>query len=96
MLTKKRQPKVVRMTENRRNQDLKTFVSIAFLNLSKGKKIDFKELSNKTQLSVSTLYRLNNRKFTLKVRFGTIQALGIAAGLRLEMTQSKVDFIFVD
>lgn len=80
-------PVPVRMTKKRRLQELKAFVNICF-SLIEEETQDFKEIANRTGLSVSTLYRLAVEDYTLAVRFGTVQAIGLAAGLSLRSTET--------
>lgn len=71
------------LTPKQRLRDLQGLVGICLSALSE--KYDNKELCNRTGLSLSTLHRLWTGQFTLAVRFGTIQALAAAAGLKVEL-----------
>ncbi len=81
-----------RMSNKQRLEELRTFVSLCFAVMGEP---DLKEISNRTRLSVTTLRRIQTNQLTLAVRFGTIQALGLAAGLRLEMTESASKVVLV-
>lgn len=60
--------------------ELEGFVTLCF---AITEDLDMKELSNRAQLSVSTLYRLLNGNVSLSTHVGTIRKLGVAAGVRL-------------
>lgn len=81
------------MTRKQRLAELRAFVRICFTAINEP---DLKEVSNHTLLSVSTLKRIQTRKLSLNVRFGTIQALGLAAGLKLEWTETGCKMNLVD
>lgn len=74
-----------RLTPKHRLKDLHALVGICFGVLSE--KNDDKEICNLTGLSISTIQRLWRGHYSLAVRFGTIQALAAAAGLRVELTE---------
>jgi len=48
------------------------------------------EIARRTDLSVTTVYRLIAGDVSLATHVGTIQQLGYAAGLRIEMTPTKI------
>ena len=85
---------VRRMTKKQRLGELKTFVNICFAILEE--KLDYKEICNKTHLSLSTIMRLATNEFSLCVRFGTIQALGYAAGLKFTSTETGYTVAIVE
>jgi hypothetical protein len=66
--------------------DLKAFVRLCFACIDE---TDIKVISNRTQLSVSTLYRLDREDFTGNIRWMTIAKLGNAAGLRLKIDEVR-------
>lgn len=51
---------------------------------------DYKEICNLTGLSITTVRRLYQGQYTLNVRYGTIQALAIAAGLEIVTNPYKI------
>lgn len=80
-----------RLTVGQRYKELTSFVDLCFANFEPvDHNLDYKEIANATGLSLATIYRLAYHQFSLAVHFGTIQALGYAAGLRLELTESNV------
>lgn len=74
-----------RLTPKQRLRDLAELVGLCMGILSETH--DNKEICNLTGLSISTIQRLWYGHYTLAVRFGTIQALAAAAGLRVELTE---------
>lgn len=85
-----------RLTAGQRYKELTYFVDLCFASFEPvGKRLDYKEIANATGLSLRTIRRLVHHDFTLAVRYGTIQALGYAAGLRLELTESKARVVLV-
>jgi hypothetical protein len=76
----------MRMTSKRRLDELKSFIALCFAVMEEP---DLKEIANKSGLSLSTVRRLSYGQLTLKTHFGTVQAMGYAAGLRLELTPTK-------
>lgn len=74
----------VRFTKTGRLKEWFAFVDLCFMSLDEP---DLKEISNKTGLCLSTLYRLRHHNFTLAVHVGTVEALGLAAGLKLTHTK---------
>lgn len=83
--------KAIRMTERERLGQLRAFVDLCFASLDD----DLKEVANQTGLCVATLRRLKYGKLTLLVRFGTVQALGMAAGYRMEMQKTRVRMFII-
>lgn len=82
--TATRKRTVKKLTAKKRLEELQSFVSLCFIMLE-GQ--NFHQIADKAMLSHTTIYRLFHGQYSRAVRFGTIQALGIAAGLRLEMTE---------
>lgn len=76
-------------------KELAIFVRMCFGVMQDEDLEDLREISNRAQLSVSTLNRLRNETFTSRVRFWTIQKLGMAAGLSLSLTDkgAKVSLV---
>ena len=72
------------MTPAQRLKELRSYVDICFAMLEEQ---TYAEVAENSGLSLGTIYRLQNHDFTLRVQFRTVQALGIAAGLRLEWTK---------
>lgn len=75
-----------KMSDGRRLKELYAFIDLCFSCLED---ISVKQVAVRTELCVSTIYRLQRKEFTLAVHFGTIQSLGSAAGLKLELTKTK-------
>lgn len=94
----KRNRVVRRMTAKKRLEELDSFVGLCLLAIEMDASVsgDLKEIANRAMLSVSTIRRLIKREISLKTHFGTIQKLGIAAGLRLEMTEYEASVRVVD
>lgn len=80
----KRKPTPVRMTKRERLGQLKAYLNICFGLLS-----DYKssEVADLTGLSVSTINRVSQGDVSLAIRWGTVEAIGLAAGLKLQMTE---------
>lgn len=76
-----------KMSAEKRLEELCGFVNLCFAMLED---LTPTQIAEKTGLSRTTIHRLYHNDITLAVRFGTIHVLGIAAGLRLEMTEHKV------
>lgn len=64
---------------------LQIVVELSLLMLSD---LSLKELSNRASLSTATLGRFRSGKYTLNVRWGTVQCLSVAAGLRVTHNDS--------
>lgn len=93
MKTKSAKPeRPSRMSKKRRLEEVQAFADLCLACLPH----DAKEVSNMTGLSVSTIYRLRTKPVSLYVRFGTIQALGIAAGFELHMTESHARMVVIN
>ncbi len=84
---------VQRMSKSQRLKELLVFVQLCFQSLDEP---DFKEIANKSGLSLSTIHRLANGEATLCTRFGTVQALGYASGLAFELTDFGAAVRLVD
>lgn len=76
----------VKMSAEKRLQEMCNFVNLCFAMFDD---MTPAQIAEKTGLSVNTIYRLHSNEITLATHFGTIQAMGLAAGLRLEMTEGK-------
>lgn len=92
---RKKRTELIKMTQGKRYQELQSFVKICFLKLKEEDVQDFKEVCNKSGLSLTTIYRLSGGDFTGCVRFNTIQSLGIAAGLQLHMDEYKAKVVLI-
>lgn len=77
---------MIRMSEKQRLSQLKTTVTLC---LSLLQQYDNKEIANYTGLHHNTISRLRNGHISLKMHFRTVQALGLAAGLLIEMHPKK-------
>ena len=87
-----------RLTWSDRERELKVFVALCFSCFEtdfEGNLGDLKELSNTTKLSVSTLRRYQLGKVSLSCHFGSLQALGAAAGMRLQLTEYEARIVLV-
>lgn len=80
------------LTVKQRTEELKHFVLLAFNAIDEE---DYKEISNKTGLCLSTIYRIAAGKISLHTRAGTIQAIGVAAGMQLNMSKHKARVVLV-
>lgn len=74
------------MSQKERLEEFYHYVDLCFAALDEP---DLKEVANLTKLHPSTLWRLATHNFTLAVHAGTIQALGLAAGLNLTWEHSR-------
>lgn len=95
-LTKKRRKKlystknrakrtqVHKMTQQKRWEEINSFIRICFIKMREDGIEDLKEVSNITQLSVPTLRKFASGNFTLHSKIQTLQAISIAAGLKLQ------------
>lgn len=92
---RRKRTEIIKMTQEKRFEELANFVKLCFMLLNEEETSDYKEISNKSGLSVSTIGRLANQNFTGCVRFNTVQSLGIAAGLRLDITEYKATVVLI-
>lgn len=91
-ITKKTQP-ARRMTKKERFTELRAFVGLCFGMMEH---LTWDEVAELSGLSRSTIRRLDlYGPSSLATHFGTVQALGIAAGLKLEMNpySSRVSLV---
>jgi hypothetical protein len=56
----------------------------------------FHDIADMTGLHVSTIFRLARGPISLRMHFGTVQALGYAAGVRLEAKNHGLAIHLVD
>lgn len=84
------------MTPKVRLEELQAFIALCFHCLEQGGATDYHKMAELTGLHYSTLYRLHHGEATLAMRFNTIQVLGIAAGLRLEMRKDSARLLLID
>ena len=68
-------------------KELKEAVALMFFSMDD---LDMKEISNRSKLSLPTLYNLRRGHFSLDVRYRTIERLGVAAGMRVTMSRSDI------
>lgn len=80
------------MSDKQRLGELKAFVRLCFALIGED---DLKEIVNRTHLSISTLRRLALEEYTLAIRWGTIQRLSAAAGVRLVLTKTTASMELV-
>ena len=78
------------LSEQQRLSELQAFVKLCFMCLEE---YDYKEVCNLSGLSLATIYRLDRGEFGLCCRFGTIQAIGLAAGLRFSLEDNRVSVV---
>ena len=76
-------------SEAMRLNELKAFVGLCFLEFEK-QKMTVRAIAEAARLSTSTIYKLRNNGVTLASRFGTIQVVGEAAGMKLILTKRSV------
>lgn len=102
MKTTSNKPKTVKkMSSKERLKQLKMFVSLCFT-LCEDRftisdyGVDFKEIANASTLSLSTIKRLARGEFSLNVRYGTIQAFGLVAGVKLIERHTGYQITVVD
>jgi len=74
------------MTDRQMHDELKSFVALCFEEHGES---TLREIAAASRLSVTTVHRLFSGQYTTAVHFGTVQKLGAACGLRLEMTKRK-------
>lgn len=77
---------MIRMTPKQKLTQLSQTIAICFELLAQ---YDNKEIANYTGLHPKTIWRLRNGYYSLAVHFGTVQSLGLAAGLLIEMHPKK-------
>ena len=94
LATKRKPPraKVKGLTRAARLKDLNAFLGICFGLLDE----DLREVANLTRLHPSTIYRLRGGDATLGCRFGTIDAIGRAAGLAMTWTETGITVRLID
>jgi hypothetical protein len=81
---RKPKPTVKKLTEKELLQDLRDTLSLAFSLIDTE---DMKEISNLTGLHLSTIYKLKNGEYTLRIQVRTkLRVLG-AAGLKAVTTE---------
>ena len=83
----KKQPQQKRMSNRERLKELQSFVQLCFAMLPE--KLTDEQIAVKAGLCTTTVWRLRDGQASKYTRFWTIQALGMAAGLRLEMNKYK-------
>lgn len=84
---------VKKMTKSERLKELSAFIGLCLMSLDT---LDSKEIANKAVVSFSTVERLKAGQFSLCIRFGTVQGLGIAAGLKLEQTEYSSGVVLIN
>jgi len=76
-----------KVSSSTRLEQMHAFADLCFVCLEEN---DPKELANLTGLSVTTLWRLRTHQSTLATHFRTMQSLGAAAGLSLDIATLRV------
>lgn len=79
-----------RLTERARLEEIQTAVALCFATAEEDGKVDYRDIANRSRLSLATIYRLRDGNFTLNMRIRTLQALGYATGFRLDLTDNGV------
>lgn len=82
----KRKP--IRLTEKQKFDELRHFIALCFLSLEG---YDDKEIANFTGKHWHTIYRLRSGRYTLDLRYRTVEAIGAAAGLKLRIGDKGVE-----
>lgn len=72
-----------RLSKKERFNEIKAYVSLCFTVLTED--YNFEQIAEKTGLCLATVYRLWRGDYSLNMRVNTLQVLGYAAGLKLEM-----------
>lgn len=75
-----------RPTPSQRLSNLQALINICIRLIDED---DIKEVSNRTQLSVATLYRIQSDKLTLKIHVETLQKVATAAGLNVVLGEQS-------
>lgn len=83
-----------KMTKRERDEQVKGFISLCFAILTE--EHDFKGIAEKTGLAYSTICYLFRGRVSRRTQFGTVQAMGLASGLRLVLTEEKSRIELVD
>lgn len=76
------------MTKKQKLKSLRILVSLCFQMLEGWSD---EEIADAMGCHRITVYRLRTGRFTLAVRFGTIQALGLAAGFEVKLTDKDYE-----
>jgi transcriptional regulator with XRE-family HTH domain len=84
---KRRKVKIRKLTKAERLRELTALVNLC---LTMHERTSYKAIAEISGLSMSTISNLAHGRFTLAVRFGTIQALAASVGLRVMMDEYKV------
>jgi hypothetical protein len=86
----------VKMTEAKRLEDLISFIRLCFLELEAGGITSTKEIADLTKLSTTTILRLWAEDVTLRIQFRTLQNLGFAAGMKIELRKTGMEIQVVE
>ncbi len=92
MATATKQSRRRSCTSASRLKDLQATITLCFVLIMEGPDdtVDMRELSNRSRLSLATLYRLRNGEASLAMRFGTIQAFALACGVSIETRETGI------
>lgn len=85
--------KPIQMSKKKRIAELIAFIQLCFVMFDD---MSFAQIAEKSGLSESTIRRLAFGPVSLLVRFGTIQAFGLAAGIKLDPVEMKMRAIVTD
>lgn len=83
---------VLKLTDDDRLAQLSNIIVTSFDLLTS---YDFKEISNLTGLSLSTIHRLYVGNYSLKMQWNTVNVLAAAAGLKLVTVKSRIQLRLV-
>lgn len=92
----KKRVQVHKMTQQRRWEEINAFIKICFMKMKEEGCTDLKEIANKTQLTAPTIRKFATGEFTLHSKIQTLQAISIAAGLKLNETEYGYKVVIVD
>lgn len=81
------------LSRKQRLEELRAFVALCLASLED---YDLKEVSNMTHLSLATIYRLHSGQVSLCTHYGTLQALGYAAKLRLTWDDMEIRIALIN
>lgn len=76
--------------EARRLKDVYALIDICLSIALEKAKGDYKEVANRTNLHLSTLYRLASHNFTLGIHVRTLVSLAEAAGFKVELSEAAI------
>jgi hypothetical protein len=75
-----------------REHELRAFVSWCFVEFAT-RKMSVRAIAEASRLCTTTIYRLKDGRATLASHFGTIQAIGDVAGVKLLVSKRSVKMV---